>query len=549
MRIPGRISVVFDGWSSKRPRRFSSYSIQYVDSPPDNPYEWNLKSHLIAFHHTPARHSGLMVGRDLVNVIKKFNFGDKLGWIVCDNVSVNDVGVSYACTEINANTLDPKEVRGRCIEHTFHLMAWHFIKALRIPALATSRRRICQDASSEDDGTGNGDDDDFDVDTSMEVEAAEDDVLAIREASNPMFDAGDVVGKLMAFIAQLRSCDEDVRGYLKTICTSQGCPPWDIRLWVRTRWRSLSDCFHVFLCQRKAINAFCLRADSNCGTPPLQSDGKAWSDYRLTEPEWRIIELAYNCLKVIAEMHGELSAFKTPTIHKVFPLLEKLQSDWEDLLNDDEYEPVHHAIETGLKNVQKWYKETNDTSMYFISHVLDPTRKRRYLDVAWEPEWIERGMKRLRAIFLKYQELYHALNGTEKTKVTDSYTADDWMDHIVREKTKRHALAATQPNIYDDRFEELERFLNDDVVPKKTCPEAIRWWGLKAQEKEYPVVRLIARDYLAIPGSSCLAERSFAMSARIVEARRRQMGAEHFAALQRLRAAYRDGRLEAVNEA
>ncbi|KAM6502733.1 hypothetical protein JOM56_002710 [Amanita muscaria] len=375
-------------------------------------------------------------GIDL-ELIAKFSFGDKLGWIVCDNVSINDVGVSYACTEINANTLGPKEARGRCIEHTFHLMACHFIKALKIPALATNRRPIHQDASSEDDGTGNGDDDDFDVDTSMEVEAAEDDVLAIREASNPMFDAGDVVGKLMAFIAQLRSCDEDVRAYLKMICTSQGCPPWDIRLWVRTRWRSLSDCFHVFLCQRKAINAFCFLADSKCGIPPLQSDGKAWSDYTLTEPEWRIIELAYNCLKcnrkVIAEMHGELSAFKTPTIHKVFPLLEKLQSDWKDLLIDDEYEPVHHAIEAGLKNVQKWYKETNDTSMYFISHVLDPTRKRRYLDAAWEPEWIERGMKRLRAIFLKYQELYHALNGTEQKKVTDSYTYRDGRLEAVNE--------------------------------------------------------------------------------------------------------------------
>ncbi|KIL54313.1 hypothetical protein M378DRAFT_174311 [Amanita muscaria Koide BX008] len=47
--------------------------------------------------------------------------------------------------------------------------------------------------------------------------------------------------------------------------------------------------------------------------------------------------------------------------------------------------------------------------MYFISH--------GYLDAAWEPEWIERGMKRLRGIFLKYQELYHALNGTGKRRL------------------------------------------------------------------------------------------------------------------------------------
>jgi hypothetical protein len=59
----------------------------------------------------------------------------------------------------------------------------------------------------------------------------------------------------------------------------------------------------------------------------------------------------------------------------------------------------------------------------------------------------------------------------------------------------------------------------------------------------------MARDYLAIPGSSCLAERSFSLSGHTDEARRRQMNAERFGAIQRLRGAYRDGRLEAYNEA
>jgi hypothetical protein len=37
---------------------------------------------------------------------------------------------------------------------------------------------------------------------------------------------------------------------------------------------------------------------------------------------------------------------------------------------------------------------------------------------------------------------------------------------------------------------------------------------LKEQAKVYPVVRLMVRDYLPIPASTCLAERSFSMSAR-----------------------------------
>ena len=59
----------------------------------------------------------------------------------------------------------------------------------------------------------------------------------------------------------------------------------------------------------------------------------------------------------------------------------------------------------------------------------------------------------------------------------------------------------------------------------------------------------MARDYMAIPGSTCLAERSFSMSARTDNVRRRQIDGDKFGALQRLQSAYQDGRLEAVNEA
>lgn len=64
--------------------------------------------------------------------------------------------------------------------------------------------------------------------------------------------------------------------------------------------------------------------------------------------------------------------------------------------------------------MRKWYQKTDDTSIYFISHgndpfsssmllanprlVLDPTRKLSYLNVAWESEWVETGMERMKGI-------------------------------------------------------------------------------------------------------------------------------------------------------
>jgi hypothetical protein len=141
-------------------------------------------------------------------------------------------------------------------------MACHFVKALNIPSLARVKRQLhgkeSERKEAEEEAEGNDgeaeasdDDDEFDIDTDMAVEPSADDADALREASVTDFEPGDVVGKMMALIAQLRSCGEDTRDYLKKLGDMQGCPQWDIKLWIRTRWGSLSDCFRVTLTLQK----------------------------------------------------------------------------------------------------------------------------------------------------------------------------------------------------------------------------------------------------------------------------------------------------------
>jgi hypothetical protein len=43
-------------------------------------------------------------------------------------------------------------------------------------------------------------------------------------------------------------------------------------------------------------------------------------------------------------------------------------SKWEDLLEDDEYEPVHKALQAGIKLLEKYYRRSDDTDVYFIAH-------------------------------------------------------------------------------------------------------------------------------------------------------------------------------------
>ena len=136
-------------------------------------------------------------------------------------------------------------------------MASHFIAALKVPAIRSAHARAHAAGDEGDDPNEH-----LDVDTSMEVEASETDTEAIREASVTDFDAGDVVGKVLAFVAQIRACGEDTRNYLKDLSFSHGCPTLEIKLWVRSRWGSLSDCFSVIHAQRKVRASFLIISPS-----------------------------------------------------------------------------------------------------------------------------------------------------------------------------------------------------------------------------------------------------------------------------------------------
>ena len=59
----------------------------------------------------------------------------------------------------------------------------------------------------------------------------------------------------------------------------------------------------------------------------------------------------------------------------------------------------------------------------------------------------------------------------------------------------------------------------------------------------------MARDYLLIPGSSCLAECAFSLSGCTDDPQHHQMTAERFSAIQRLQGAYWDGQLEPFRDA
>ena len=101
-------------------------------------------------------------------------------------------------------------------------------------------------------------------------------------------------------------------------------------------------------------------------------------------------------------------------------------SDWEDLLENKEFESVHDTLHAGIELLKKYYRRADDTNVYFISHskssplaivlgfnyyehiVLDPVTKLTYLEAAWEEIYIEMGKKHLKeqvSLHVSYKNL------------------------------------------------------------------------------------------------------------------------------------------------
>jgi hypothetical protein len=70
--------LVYDGWSTKNRRNYTGIGIQYIDSPEDNENDWRIRRCLLFFEPSPGRHTGKAIGRELLGLVRKFHFENKV---------------------------------------------------------------------------------------------------------------------------------------------------------------------------------------------------------------------------------------------------------------------------------------------------------------------------------------------------------------------------------------------------------------------------------------------------------------------------------------
>ncbi|THV03564.1 hypothetical protein K435DRAFT_851686 [Dendrothele bispora CBS 962.96] len=409
----------------------------------------------------------------------------KLGWLTADNASNNDTTICNVGLQINVDPdgiaidqdspdfWDASSHHSRCMEHIVHLGSGVFIQGIapasRKNVLSRIRDLVAEEGLGSDmfqtsnpglaEMLSKNDNPDEDADSNLE-----DDELT----------PGDVVGRILALVNQT------------------GCPPQELKLWVRICWASLHAALDRALSLEKAINCFVQTADD--------------------DEHWERLRMVHEVLSLPAKATQSFSSVRHPTLSKTIPTLEYIRTVWQAMSGKSQFAYLRPALSKGIANIDKWYNKVNDSPACFITLVLDPTIKLAYVSLQWHSSWVAIGREALEKEFDKY---YIPPQQTEVNSTNQNiiYAGSNnggfgrgWMMASIQDRIRADA------SVQSDLRAELQRYFDSLLEP---MPEngsefnVIRWWGK----------------------------------------RRNRLKPKIFSALQMLKAAYRNGHISADQQA
>ncbi|KAJ3765488.1 hypothetical protein FB446DRAFT_619586, partial [Lentinula raphanica] len=110
-----------------------------------------------------------------------------------------------------------------------------------------------------------------------------------------------------------------------------------------------------------------------------------------TEEEWEVVKELRAALLILKEV--TLFFLQDGTnISAVNPAMDAMDEVFATgiLNNEDLSEPIRHALSIGKKTLDKYYSLTDNSELYCIAMVLDPSCKLDYFRKAgWIQEWID----------------------------------------------------------------------------------------------------------------------------------------------------------------
>jgi hypothetical protein len=182
--------------------------------------DWNLHEQVLAFREIVSDHSEDNTGALLTDILKEYGLIDhgKLGWATTDGSTVCNKAI-----RVLAKSVDPtcerwvaKERHARCMEHAIHCASRAFVTKVGPTPITSVKLTLSSNPAADDT---NEDDDVLNTikEQAVTVDTA-DDLVSTEE-----FDPADLLGKILAFINQVRASPQ-AHSFFHKLCKDENLP-------------------------------------------------------------------------------------------------------------------------------------------------------------------------------------------------------------------------------------------------------------------------------------------------------------------------------------
>jgi hypothetical protein len=222
----------------------------------------------------------------------------------------------------------------------------------------------------------------------------------------------------------------------------------------------------------------------------------------LSNDDWLLVQDLMEILHPIKELTLIVSQENSGAA-EVIPVLHFVESSLKEskerLVPSDD---LYLAIEAALDKLQHYYDQL--TPLAGIVLMLDPSKKDVFLrNINWKEDWIDQALTAFKDAYSFYE-----------AQVEDNTSASAIATEIASKKRKFPTFSEFYKKdqaVYTSA-KEIERYLSSPPVPVETDP--LQWW--KANQKVYPVLSVMVKDYFGIQASSVSAERLFSSGGDLV---------------------------------
>ncbi|EXX70016.1 hypothetical protein RirG_091230 [Rhizophagus irregularis DAOM 197198w] len=271
---------------------------------------------------------------------------------------------------------------------------------------------------------------------------------------------------------------------------------------IRTRWNST-----FYMIER----AFCLREPLY----NLAAADKELSLYLLNSIEWNKLKKRQSLLECFQKATIEISSEKSPTLGQTVPIYNYLIDNIEDFLEEaTRSDDIINAANNAKNKLQQYYP-SSDGLVYVIATIIDLRHKLQYyIDNEFEVGYIDTYKKQIKELWLTEYKPKNNENDNQNNNNQSSLAAYMF---------KKRKTSFTN---------ELEAYLSEP--PENFNMDVLAFW--KVHENKFPNLFKMARDFLAIPGTSVPVERVFSGVMDLITQRRCSLNPEMIRKLMYLKA-------------